>query len=280
MNICYFGNDLLYKCLEILIEKNCNVTNVFTYNTDNMYIFNTYIKKIATDNNIEIKYDKPSKDDIKNLFYKKKCDLFVSAGYPYKIPIIEEPKFKAINIHPSLLPVGRGPWPWPHVILKDQERSGVTIHKLSYEFDQGDILLQRSFLVDKEEDLETLSCKSQMLAAKMIKEFITNSEYFWEHATKQGEGIYWDMPSEKDRTIDCNDSVYQIKKLVRAFGKFNSYAIFDNKYWLVNDVNGWEEEHNYKYGEIVHRTNKEVVMAVKDGFICFRFFEKFRRVII
>ena len=66
----------------------------------------------------------------------------------------------------------------------------------------------------------------------------------------------------------------EIGRIVRAFGKMDSIVQIKGKEILVQDINYWREKHNYKLGEIVHKTNKEYVMAVRDGFIVIRFFEE------
>lgn len=74
-----------------------------------------------------------------DLCEKSGVELILVAGYPWKIPVSQS--IKQVNIHPAFLPVGRGSWPMPAAILKGVDL-GVTIHKLSDRFDEGDIWLQ------------------------------------------------------------------------------------------------------------------------------------------
>ena len=80
------------------------------------------------------------------------------------------------------------------------------------------------------------------------------------------------MPDESDRTLNWNYDVERLKKISKAFGKFDSFAVFDNKEWVVQDINVWHENHNLVPGTVVHRMNKEVVIAAKDGYVCLRFY--------
>lgn len=274
MKICYLGYDFFYGCLEEILKlKNIEVLKVFTFETDNKYNFNYNVVKLANENNISIKYDKITEADIEELIAKG-CELLISAGYPYKIPVFEESKIKQINIHPTLLPIGRGPWPLPYIILKDFEMSGVTIHKISDEMDSGDILIQEEFDIQKNEDIETISCKSQILAKKLIIELLNNLDYYYSNAKKQSEGQYFPFPTEEEMTFDGTMTIEQIDRIVRAFGKMDSIVNIEGKEILVHDINYWKEQHNYKLGEIVHKTNKEYVIAVRDGFIVLRYFEE------
>lgn len=274
MKICYLGYDFFYSCLEQVLKlKDIEVLKVFTFKTDNKYNFNCNIVKLAKENNIPIQYTRITKEDIEELI-NEGCELLVCAGYEYKIPVFPENKIKEINIHPTLLPIGRGPWPLPYIILKNLKSSGVTIHKISEEMDKGDILIQREFEVQANEDIETISCKSQMIAKELLIELIKNLDYYYENATIQSEGEYWHFPTIEEMTFTGEMTIDKIDRIVRAYGKMDSVVYIDGEEILVHDINYWRKKHNYKLGEIVHKTNKEYVMAVADGFIVLRYFEK------
>lgn len=272
MKIAYCGYDFFYGCLNALLSKSdVEVLKIFTFKTDNKYNFNTKIIDLANRNNIPYTLEKISNNDIEILFEENGCDCIITAAYPYKVPI---GNYCGINIHPTLLPVGKGPWPLPKIILSNQKESGVTIHKLSNEFDSGDIILQKSFTINSREDLETLSCRSQILANSMILELFSNFYKFWNNAIPQTEGEYWNYPTDEEMSFNGNMTVEEIDRIVRAYGKFDSCVTFNNKNWLVWDVNCWTEKHSYEPGTIVHETNKEYLMAVRDGFVCFRFYKE------
>ena len=269
MKVAYCGYDFFADCLEALCEMDgVEVLKIFTFETDNQYNFNTKILDIAESDNIPVSLERINEQDVINL-NKLGCECIIAAAYPYKIPIGE---FVGVNIHPTLLPIGRGPWPLPRVILSGQKESGVTIHKLSEDFDSGDILLQESFKILPREDLETLSCRSQMLAKRLVKNLMQNFNELWNNAKPQGKGEYWKYPSDEEMSFNGQMTVEEIDRIIRAYGKFDSCVKFLGKSWLVWDANCWIEKHNYTPGEIVHKTNKEYLMAVKDGFVCIRFF--------
>lgn len=271
LKIAYCGYDFFYHCLDFLTSNDYEVLKVFTFETDDKYNFNCNVLKISEEHNISVQKTKITPDNIAEL-KELGCNLIIVAGYPYKIPV--EDNIFGINIHPTLLPEGRGIWPLPYVILKDKKNSGVTIHKLTSKLDAGDILIQQEFELFDEEDLETLSIKSQMCAVKTLSKLLENFYFFWDNAKVQIGGSIWEMPSEADMLLDWNYDVKTLKKISRAFGYMDSCAIFDGEHWLVQDLNGWEEKHSYPLGAIVHRTNKELLVAVKDGFICLKSYKK------
>lgn len=273
MKIAYFGNDYFIDCLEKMIESDHDVVKIFVSTCDNIYNFNLRIKALAEERNIEIQEVKVSTVDLRKLS-EQGCELIVVAGYKYLLPILENNMICAINIHPALLPEGRGPWPTPWFILKNLKRAGLTIHKIDKDFDSGDILSQQSFNISEREDQETLTCKFQILAPKLLDDVVRNLDELWNNARPQGMNFsYWDMPELSDRTIDWNSSVNDIDRIVRAFGKFDSCAIFDEKEWIVQDASVWEEVHTFKPGTVAHRSEREVVIAAKDGFVCLKYFK-------
>ncbi len=220
MKIVYFGFDLFADCFKRLLENpEAEVMALYTFPTDNKFEFNRQVIETARQHNIPVHTEKITPEAL-NEYFDMGCDFTLSAGYIHKIPILDRPDFKGVNIHPALLPVGRGAWPFPCTILKGIKKSGVTIHKITDRFDEGDILLQRECDVAADETLDTLTIKCQNLAADMIDPLLADFKTLWETATPQGEGEYWPEPTDADRTITPDMSEEQKDLIKRAFGSF------------------------------------------------------------
>ncbi len=257
-----------------MLKEEHRIVRLFTYgDCDNKrYNFNHRAIRLVESKKTTITTSKVVRDDMEQL-KSEGCELIISAGYPYRIPVLDG-TIRGINIHPTLLPEGKGPWPLPWVILKGLTKSGVTIHKLTNELDSGDILSQAQFDITPFDNLESISCKVQMLAAKLLCEIMKDFEYYWSNAIAQkGGGSYWKMPADSDRTLHWTDNIEDIFRTARAFGKFDSFAVFEGKEWIVQDLTVWKENHNHQCGSVVHKTNGEVVIAAKNGFVCLRIFE-------
>ncbi len=69
-------------------------------------------------------------------------DLIVVAAYGKILPdyIIDYPRYGCINVHASLLPKYRGAAPIQRAILNGDEYTGVSIMKMSYGLDTGDVI--------------------------------------------------------------------------------------------------------------------------------------------
>ncbi len=220
MRVVYFGFDLFADCFKELVNTDgVEVMALYTFNTDNKYEFNREVVGIAKSHGIPVYYEKITADALEK-YFEDGCEFTLSAGYIHKIPILSRRDFKGVNIHPALLPVGRGAWPYPCTILKGLKEDGVTLHKIEEGFDTGDILLQSSYKVEDDETLDSLVVKSQTLAKKLVKEMLSDFNFYWDNAKPQGEGEYWREPTDLDRTITSNMTVSEAKVLVRAFGSY------------------------------------------------------------
>ncbi|MDT8384048.1 MAG: formyltransferase family protein [Gammaproteobacteria bacterium] len=246
---------------------------MFTFECDNRFDFNHNITEISRQYSLPLT-DRPiGKNDLEQL-RQEGCELVITAGYRYKVPDLSSVGIKGINIHPTLLPVGRGPWPLPWTILSGQQRSGVTIHKLTPDFDAGDILVQREFALEANENLESLSAKTQLQAKAMLTDLMDNFTDAWQSARPQGEEYSaWPRPSIADRTLDWNAGVAKLDTLCRAFGKMGCYGKFDGKIWIVYRLVAWPAHHDYESGAVVHQTNTEMIVAAAEGLVSLQYFE-------
>lgn len=191
MKIAYCGFDLFYKCLEEIHKADHQIIKIFTVDTDGIYEFSDKITSFADNHTIPCTKNRITIDDIQHL-KEQGCELLISAGYHYKIPISQNQNetIKGINLHPALLPIGRGAWPMPLTILKKLDSTGVTVHKLTKNFDEGDILKATKFSVMHTDNLETLIDKYHEKGVTLLIEVLSKFEYYWSKATPQEKGEY------------------------------------------------------------------------------------------
>ena len=76
-------------------------------------------------------------------------DLLVVACFPWKLPpaVLALARRGGLNVHPSLLPTGRGPEPVFWTLRRGERRTGATIHRLTGKVDAGPIVVQESMAV-------------------------------------------------------------------------------------------------------------------------------------
>jgi methionyl-tRNA formyltransferase len=84
------------------------------------------------------------------LFRAYEPDLVICLGFPWLMPqeALDVPKLGAINVHPSKLPLYRGPIPLPWAVRNGETEIALTVHRMEAEFDTGAILAQAPVPVD------------------------------------------------------------------------------------------------------------------------------------
>lgn len=118
-------------------------------------------------------------EEISELLQNLQIDLIVLAGFLWLIPENLLKKFpnKIINLHPALLPKygGKGMYGdavHQQVLANADEESGITIHYVTEHFDEGEIIHQSRFKVEKDDDLEMIKFKGQQLEHQYFPKII------------------------------------------------------------------------------------------------------------
>ena len=111
-------------------------------------------------------------------------DMIILAGYLKKIPpLVIDNYDQIINIHPSLLPKygGKGMYGkavHQAVLDNNEDETGVTIHKVTQDYDEGEIIEQLRISVHENDTAESLSSRilkyEQILLVHTIKRLIEN----------------------------------------------------------------------------------------------------------
>lgn len=111
-----------------------------------------------------------SNSDVVLNILKEQADYIVLAGFLWKIPgnIIEAFPNKIINIHPALLPNygGKGMYGMhvhESVIANKEEESGITIHYVNENYDEGATIFQTKIAVLQNDSAEDVAQKIHKL---------------------------------------------------------------------------------------------------------------------
>lgn len=275
MKFVYFGYDFMLPPIQAVIERGHELCGVFSFPCDGVFNFNNKTKAMAERLAIPFTEAKPTQQNIDDLI-NQGVELFLSAGYLFKIPEIDFDKAYGINFHPSLLPLGRGIMPSPHILLHAPEASGVSVHKLTQDYDAGDILWQTKLPLNNDEDIDTLSARALMAGLQKIPEIIDDLETYWDNATPQNhrKATSYRLPSQEARTIKWSDPVADIEKTARAFGKYECFAHVLGMTLAVSQISSWEEKHDHKPGTFMMGMDPEICIAAQDGFVLLKRFQK------
>jgi phosphoribosylglycinamide formyltransferase-1 len=111
-----------------------------------------------------------SSEGVLRLLKEVQADLIVLAGFLLKFPatILTEYPNQVINLHPALLPKYGGKGMYGHyvhdaVVANKEEETGITIHYVNENYDEGAIIFQKSVQLSEEDTPETVADKIHKL---------------------------------------------------------------------------------------------------------------------
>lgn len=264
MRIAYLGYDVLLPCLKALEESGCSVLELFSFPTDNEFEFNRELRRFAGERGIPFTERPIGLGDIHRL-KAAGCEAVFCAGYLHRVPV--DHSLPIVNVHPSLLPAGRGAWPMPVTILRGLRESGVTLHKMEARFDTGDILLQRAFPVGPEDNLEMVTNRVRIVAADLCRRMAADFDRLWAAGRPQGAGEYWPCPQKPDYTITAATPPRETERILRAFFGFDCYLrTEETEYRIVRGVFR-PEPHPGPFGTVELRPDGTRRYAVRGGVI-------------
>ncbi|QGX40378.1 methionyl-tRNA formyltransferase [Permianibacter aggregans] len=266
MKIAFFGYDLYHPCLPLLAERGHEIVAIFT---GPLSIATQHIHQFAAQHTIPVIDSKPALVAL-NKLVDSGVELFLSAEYPWKISVPAELRY-AINLHPTMLPHGRGPTPIPWLLLQYPQHAGLSFHKMTDSFDAGDILLQQSLSIESGDNYDHYCQKLIGLATEMLPALFAQIETLYRHAQPQAEGSYWPMVPREQQTINWHDAIEKILKTIRAFGSLGTFAKVNEIEARIFYVEANVLAHEVTPGTILQQNGNSITVAAKDGVITIPF---------
>jgi len=208
-------------------------------------------------------------NNIKN----EKYNLFISAAYPqiFSKKLLDVPDMGAVNFHPSALPKFRGAHPHYWALAKGYPEGGVTVHYMTPQIDDGDIISQIRFPIlnyDYPAHYKKIISESENIVKK-LEDFIFSDEKstvpqdinevtYFRNNREIHHCIFWSTHSSEDV---CN--------MVRAGGAF---FIFKNKKCYVAKLSSDSNNRNMTNsisvpeGAVVDFGENNFVVKCQDGY--------------
>lgn len=229
-NIIFFGtSDFAVPALEALIKNEYKIAAIVTQpdrEAGRGYEKRVSpIKEFAAKNKFKMffKTFQPEKIRDENFIEQLKGlapDLNIVCSYGKIIPkeIIEMPKFKTINIHPSALPRYRGPSPIQTTILNGDKETAISIMLMDEEMDHGDIIIKSKIKIENHDTItyaqlsKELAIKSAELLILTLPDWLSGKiklqkqdhpkATYTKIFNKEDGKIYWNKTSDEiDRQI-------------------------------------------------------------------------------
>lgn len=275
MKFVYFGYDFMLPAVQRLVSEGHELLGILSFECDNIFNFNAATRSFAQEQRLPFTLSQAEPDHIE-AYLTKGAEVFLAAGYPYKIPPVPQGRAYGINLHPSYLPKGRGIMPTPYIIMGAYEAAGVTIHKMTERFDYGEILLQEKIDVSSREDVETYSAKIALRAPEMLSKVFRDLPNLWNNALAQSEvtATHFKAPNEALRTFRWDMGVEKIDLIARAFGRYGSLTHLSDDRLVVYNLAVWNEAHSLRPGTLAGITSRELIVAAKDGFVVLKEMQK------
>lgn len=174
------------------------------------------VKQFALQKNIPIlQFDKVNAhvEEIRKL----KFDLFVTASFGQILSHEFLSLGLGVNVHPSLLPKLRGATPIQTALLQNINKTGVTIQKMVYQMDAGDIIKQQMVDILEDEDYLSLEDRLAKVSVKLLTEALQEIESGTVKFTpQQGEPTFTRLICKQDGKLDFEETALQNVCKVRA----------------------------------------------------------------
>ncbi|MFD0735851.1 methionyl-tRNA formyltransferase [Planotetraspora mira] len=184
-------------------------------------------------------------------------DLVISAAFPRLIPseILGIAKYGALNLHPSLLPTGRGPNPG-RLVYEGATTVGATLHRTEQDFDTGAILSQRERPLPDDLDGPTLFAMWNEMLAECLEEGAARA-VAGEPGTPQDPSKASEAPfyTDAECLIDLTEPVVTIRRRVAALNVTSPKARIrlDGAEETVRSVYGVPSDQQSSPGTVLER---------------------------
>ena len=179
------------------------------------------VADFARQHNLNLLQPQDFTPEFKSEIKKLNADLYlvVAFGPPYfDQEMIDIPKFKVVNIHPSPLPKYRGATPGPWQIINGETTSAVTFFQIDALPDHGPIISELPFTISSTETATSFYQKAFNLAAdnleSVLKKYLSNPAdlIVQDHSQK----TYFPKFTKESAQIDWSWDESKINRFIRA----------------------------------------------------------------
>lgn len=249
--------------LEMLIE-NTNVIMVVTQPDKEVgrhkEMKASPVKECALKHGIEVYQPEKIRKEFEYIL-SKNPDVIITCAYGQIIPVelLETPKYKAINVHASLLPKLRGGSPLHRAIINGYTETGITIMYMAPGMDDGDIITQESIKINDTDNVGTIHDKLSILGRDLLLKTLPDIFNGNATRTKQNENevtFAYNIKREEE-LIDFNKTAKEVYNQIRGMYPFPvAYTNLDDNILKVCES---------KIGTLENGIPGQIIKVYKDG---------------
>ncbi len=133
-------------------------------------------------------------------------------GALIKEPLLSD--FPMLNVHPSLLPRWRGAAPVERAIMAGDQRTGVSIMRVTAGLDSGPLYLQEEVPIEPWDNYATLAERLQPLGGELLVRALDEDPPLQEQ--DDALATYAEKIGPEDRRLDPGRSAVELERVVRA----------------------------------------------------------------
>ncbi|MCI8834821.1 MAG: hypothetical protein HFH24_05520 [Ruminococcus sp.] len=180
-----------------------------------------------------------SKAELNNTLLQ--CDLkyFIMYEFGIIIPkeIFKQKKMRIFNFHPGSLLTNRGANPIVWSVLHDEKYANMTVYVVNEQVDAGEIISQRIYEINENDDVITLKNKMERGIASQLEALY---QYIQEGVVEETKGILKRKICERDYTLDLkNDDLRKIQTKIQSQASYNGAVLLleDTKFFVKDMKN-------------------------------------------
>ncbi|VAW66758.1 Phosphoribosylglycinamide formyltransferase [hydrothermal vent metagenome] len=160
------------------------------------------LESLAFQHNISLFKIQKSLSDVIPAIESCQADIIIVSCFAYKLPdsVLNIPRIGCFNIHPSLLPAFRGPSPLFWQFRAEKCDFGVSLHRMTSKFDNGNIIAQKPIIIpDGSNSLQAIELLAHASAETLLQAlpgFIQGA--FKETPQDETQASYQSFPLDDD----------------------------------------------------------------------------------
>lgn len=225
------------------------------------------VKECALKHNIEVYQPNKIRNEYEYIL-EKNPDVIITCAYGQIIPsiLLDTPKYKAINVHASLLPKLRGGSPLHRCIIDGYKETGVTIMYMAPGMDDGDIITQRSIEIKDTDNVGIIHDELSIMGRDLLLETLPNIFSGNINRIKQNSDevtFAYNIKREEEK-IDFNKTALEVFNQIRGMYPFPvAYTTFNGEIIKICESKISDKEKG-KPGEIIDATKEGITVMCKD----------------
>ena len=229
------------------------------------------VSKIALENNIKLlKPENINSEDFNKTLSDLNPDFLIVVAYGKILSkkTLSIPKIMPMNIHGSLLPILRGASPVEHALLNGFEKTGTTLQKMDYKLDEGDIILQEEFEIQKNWQFYELYEEIKKSGVNLLKEFFSYANKYISNLKKQDDkkATYCSKIKKEDGKLDFTKDALILHNMTKAFVRYpTAFCFYDNFMIKVFKSEYLKSDNNSNFGKILEVNNDGIFVSALNG---------------